>query len=116
MEVLAEKIPEEVCREVVSGAMGALLPEVEYIRVPRGLAAGLWGAVHEGEDLTAEPPEGLREVVLAAEVLAEARAEAPDTNTDALIYPPTQRTTPACRNAIRRAGTGLPVDECVNCS
>ncbi len=28
-------------------------------------------------------------------------------------HPPTQDTTPACRNAaLRRAGTGLPVEEC----
>ena len=30
-----------------------------------------------------------------------------------ILHPPTQETTPACRNALRRAGTALALEECV---
>ena len=82
MEAMAEKIPGEGCREVGSGAMEALLPEGEVIKVPPGLAVGLWGVAHEGEDITAEASEGLREVVLAAGGLAGGTAEASDINSN----------------------------------
>ena len=82
MEALTEEIKGEICREVDTEAMDALLPEVQAIEVPPGLAVDRWEAAHEGEDITAEASEGLREVVLAAGGLAGVTAEASDINSN----------------------------------
>lgn len=78
MEVLAEKIPGETFRDVDSGAMGAHPLVVIVIKVPPSLAVYRWGAVHEGEDLTVEASEDLREVVWVKEGLVGLTAEAID--------------------------------------
>jgi hypothetical protein len=78
MEALAKKIPEEIFREEVTGAIGMHLQEVLVFKVRLGLAVHPWGAVHEGEDLVVETSEDLREVALAADDLVKSTEKAVD--------------------------------------
>jgi len=78
MEVLAEKILGEICREVDTGIMDVHLLGVVVLKAPPGLVAQRWGAVHEGEHLKEEASEDLHEVVLAAEDLVRFTEKAID--------------------------------------